>query len=166
MAVYVLFDVARTTNNCSWFLQCSGDFSIQYHSHVNVVCFIFRTMYTAQAKNDIGNNSSIHHKCHWYPAVRKEDVTLSQYGLPVEQRESVWNQQLNYTFAQHNRVLGFQVNLNIDSEKAQNFIPFLLNNAGDPFSASSLYAVNTKVIVHTGVMLRQWALPKQILSLC
>lgn len=115
-------------------------------THDNDVCFLFRTMYTAQAKNNIRNNSSIADKRHWYPAVRKEDVTLSQYGLPVEQRESVWNQQLNHTFTQQNTVLGFQVNLNIDSEKAQKFIPFMLNNAGDPFSASSLYAVNTKVM--------------------
>ena len=105
-------------------------------------------MYATQEKNNniIKNNSRNTDKRHWYPVVCKENVTLSQNGLSPEQRECVWNQQINHSFSHQTTLLGFQTSLSIDSEKVKKFLGLMINNAGDPFSTSSLYTANSKVM--------------------
>ena len=105
-------------------------------------------MYTAREKNNnpITNRHNVPDKYHWYPLVRKEDARLSEKGLSPEQRESAWNQLHNYLFSYQNTYLGFQVNQSFDCERTKPFLDISLNNDGDPFSASTLEATNTKVM--------------------
>ena len=105
-------------------------------------------MYSAHERNNKikQNGLQLFNKNHWSPAVLKEDVTLSQNGLSLEQRKSVWNQQHKRLSSQQNTFLGFQINQSIDSEMTKPFLHMALNNDGDPFSASSTDNMNTKVM--------------------
>ncbi len=105
-------------------------------------------MYTAREKNNslIKNRHNVPDKHHWHPIVRKEDARLSENGLSPEQRETAWNQLHNHLFSYQNTFLGFQINQSFDSERTKPFLDIALNNDGDPFSASSLDAMNTKVM--------------------
>ena len=105
-------------------------------------------MYSAHENNNnkIKNDFKLSNKRHWYPEVRQEDATLLQNGLSVEQRKSVWSQQYNHLLSYQNSYLGFQINQSIDAEITKTFLHMALNNDGDPFSASSLDIMNTKVM--------------------
>ena len=105
-------------------------------------------MYSAREKasNTNRNNSTVHEKQQWYPVVRKEDVTLTQNGLSVQQREFAWNQLHSQIFSYQNTFLGFQSNQSVDFGRTKEFLRVPLNNGGDPFSLSSLNSVNTKIM--------------------
>jgi histidine decarboxylase len=100
-------------------------------------------MYTARERN---SGCNVPDKYHWYPVLRKKDARLSENGLLPEQRESAWNKLHNHLFSYQNTFLGFQVNQSFDSERTKPFLDIALNNCGDPFSPSSQYATNTKVM--------------------
>ena len=105
-------------------------------------------MHTARQRitNLIKNSHKVSDKYLWYPVPSKEDATLSENGLPLEQRKTAWNQLHNHLFSYKNTFLGFQINQSFDSEKAKPFLNIALNNDGDPFSPSSQDAMNTKVM--------------------
>ncbi|CAB3981229.1 histidine decarboxylase [Paramuricea clavata] len=83
---------------------------------------------------------------HNHPLNRKEDARLSEYSLTPEQRESTWNQLHKNLFSHQNLVLGYQGNQNVTYESVKPFFDIVINNAGDPFSGQTQYALNTKII--------------------
>ena len=107
-----------------------------------------RFVYRAQEKSNIAikNGRIASDKQHWHPILPKEDAKLSDGGLSFEQRESVWNQLHSHLFSYQSAFLGFQINQSFNSEKTKLFMDMAINNDGDPFSASSLDAMNTKVM--------------------
>ena len=107
-----------------------------------------RIVYSAQEKSNIAikNGHIASDKPHWHPILRKEDAKLSNNGLSFDQRESAWNKLHNHLFSHQSAFLGFQINQSFNSEKTKLFMDMAINNDGDPFSASSLDAMNTKVM--------------------
>ena len=105
-------------------------------------------MHTAREKNNnlIRNYHHVHPNGHWYPVLRTEDAKLSDKGLSQDQREFAWSQLHNHLSSYQNAYLGFQSNQSFDVDRMKKFLNIALNNDGDPFSASSLDSMNTKVM--------------------
>ena len=81
-----------------------------------------------------------------HPLEDRSDARLSKDGLTPQQREHTWSQLRDNLFSHQRSFLGFQSNQDFNSEKVKPFLDIGINNDGDPFSVSSLNALNTKTL--------------------